>query len=162
MKTVSSKQLYLMHAASHIPRPALVLGWLGVLPFVVFTSLAIAGALMPRAEAVGALVLYSIVIAGFMAGAQWGLAVVVTHGDAAAIGSRLAISVLPALAAFGSWYLPPRPALLALAGIFCALLMVDIAATRQGAAPAWYPALRMQLTGAVVACLLLAAWLGAR
>lgn len=151
-----------MHAASQIPRPALVLGWFGVLPFAAFTMLAIIGAVLPHNAAINALVLYGVVIASFMAGAQWGLAMVATPGGGAAVGPRLAISVLPALAAFGLWYLPPTPALLGLAGVFSALLMVDIATARQGAAPAWYPALRLQLTGAVVTCLLLAALLGAR
>lgn len=151
-----------MHAASQIPRPALVLGWLGVLPFAAFTLLAITGAVMSPSAAIKALVLYGVVITSFMAGAQWGLAMVSARGGAAAIGPRLAISVLPTLAAFGLWYLPPTPALLGLAGVFCALLVVDIATARRGAAPAWYPALRLQLTGAVVLCLLLAGLLGAR
>jgi hypothetical protein len=150
-----------MHAASHIPRPALVLGWLGVLPFSAFTLLAVTGAVMLRTAAINALMLYGVVIASFMAGAPWGLAMVAARNGAAAIGPRLAISVLPALAAIGLWYLPPTPALLGLAAVFCALLMVDIATARQGAAPARYPTLRVQLTGAVVTCLLLAALLGA-
>jgi len=150
-----------MMADTQIPRPALVLGWLGVLPFAAFTTLAITGTVLSRIGAIDALVLYGVVIASFMAGAQWGLAIVATRGAAAAIGPRLALSVLPALAAFGLWHLPPTSALLGLAGVFCALAFVDIVAARQGAAPAWYPALRLQLTGAVVACLLLTAVFGA-
>jgi hypothetical protein len=133
-----------------------VLGWLGVLPFAAFMVLVITGAVMPRTAAVNALVLYGVVITSFMAGAQWGLAMVAARGGATTIGPRLATSVLPALAAFGLWYLPPAPALIGLAATFCALLMVDIATARRGDAPAWYPALRAQLTVAVVACLLLA------
>ncbi|MFZ4807965.1 MAG: DUF3429 domain-containing protein [Hyphomicrobiaceae bacterium] len=149
-----------MHAASQIPRPALVLGWLGVLPFAMFTLLAITGSIMPQALATHALVLYGVVILSFMAGAQWGLAMV--SAQAAAIGPRLAISVLPALAAFGLWYLPATPALFGLAAVFLALLRYDIATSRAGMAPAWYAALRIQLTSAVVVCLMLAALLGSR
>ena len=149
-----------MHAASQIPRPALVLGWLGVLPFAMFTLLAITGSIVPQALATHALVLYGVVILSFMAGAQWGLAMV--SAQAAAIGPRLAISVLPALAAFGLWYLPATPALFGHAAVFLALLRYDIATSRAGMAPAWYAALRIQLTSAVVVCLMLAALLGSR
>lgn len=69
---------------------------------------------------------------------------------------------LPALAAFGLWFLPAPLALLGLAAVFIALLAYDIGAARAGAAPAWHPALRLQLTGAVVLCLVFAAWLADR
>ena len=75
---------------------------------------------------------------------------------------RLAVSVLPALAAFGLSFLPAQPALLGLAAVFVALLLYDISTAREGGAPAWYPALRVQLTGAVVLCLLLPAFFGSR
>ncbi len=149
-----------MHAASQIPRPALVLGWLGVLPFAIFTLLAITGSVIPRSMAIDALVLYGVVILSFMAGVQWGLAMVSTSG--AGIGPRLAISVLPALAAFGLWYSPATPALIGLAAVFLALLRYDITTSRAGVAPHWYAALRIQLTSSVVVCLMLAALLGSR
>ena len=103
------------------------------------------------------LVLYGAIILSFMGGAQWGLSMV-TGGST--MRTRLAISVLPALAAFGLWFLPATGALLGLAAVFVALLLYDIATARAGAAPAWYPALRIQLTSAVVICLLLASLIG--
>lgn len=149
-----------MQAASNIPRPALVLGWLGVLPFAAFALLSASGGVLRPGAAASALVLYGVVILSFMGGAQWGLAMAMTRGGATAMGPRLAISVLPALAAFGLWFAPPAMALIGLAGVFVALLAYDIATARAGAAPSWYPALRMQLTSAVVVCLLLGAALG--
>lgn len=125
-----------MQAVSQIPRPALVLGWLGVFPFAAFALLAISGGLLPRGASSSALVLYGVVILSFMGGAQWGLAMAMTRGGDAALGPRLLSSVLPALAAFGVWFAPT------------------------GAAPPWYPALRLQLTSAVVICLLLGALAG--
>ena len=151
-----------MQAASQIPRPAFLLGWLGVLPFAAFALLAATGGVLPRGAAMSGLVLYGAIILSFMGGAQWGLAMVTTRGSPGAMGSRLAISVLPALAAFGLWFLPATAALLGLAAVFVALLLYDIATARAGAAPAWYPALRIQLTGAVVMCLVLATLLGSR
>jgi hypothetical protein len=143
-----------MQDVSHIPRPAFVLGWLGVIPFAAFALLAVTGGV---GSAMSALVLYGAIILSFMGGAQWGLSMV-TGGST--MGTRLAISVLPALAAFGLWFLPATGALLGLAAVFVALLLYDIATARAGAAPAWYPALRIQLTSAVVICLLLASFIG--
>ncbi len=149
-----------MHDASQIPRPALVLGWLGVLPFAAFALLAVAGGVLPRGTASSALILYGVVILSFMGGAQWGLAMAMPGGRTAAMGPRLAISVLPALAAFALWYAPPTLSLVGLASVFIALLAYDIATAHASAAPSWYPALRLQLTSAVVVCLLLGALLG--
>ena len=148
-----------MQDVSHISRPAFVLGWLGVIPFAAFALLAVTGGVLPNGAAMSGLVLYGAIILSFMGGAQWGLSMVRGGGT---IGTRLAISVLPALAAFGLWFLPAIQALLGLAAIFVALLLYDIAMARAGAAPAWYPALRTQLTSAVVICLLLPTLLGSQ
>ena len=155
-----------MQPPPQVPRPALVLGWAGVSPFAALAALTITGGVGPSGGAAGALVLYGAIILAFMGGAQWGLAMSAVHGapgdsGGAALGARLSISVLPAVAAFGLWFWPPTAALLGLAIVFIALLLHDIALARAGAAPAWYPALRLQLTCAVVVCLLVAA-LGSR
>jgi hypothetical protein len=137
-----------------------VLGWLGVIPFAAFALSLATGDVLPRGAAMSGLVLYGAIILSFMGGAQWGLAMVTTRDIPGDMEARLAISVLPALAAFGLWFLPATAALLGLAAVFVALLLYDIATARAGAAPAWYPALRIQLTSAVVICLLLAALIG--
>lgn len=147
-----------MHTKPTIPRPALVLGWLGVLPFATFSALAISGALLASETATNALILYGAIILSFMGGAQWGLAMSGSD-DVATLGPRLAISVLPALAAFGLWFLGSSMALLGLSFTFLALLSYDISTTRAGKAPPWYAKLRIQLTSAVVVCLLLAVML---
>lgn len=151
-----------MQANSEIPRAAHVLGWLGVLPFAGLTALAIMGGPLSRASLIGALILYGIVILSFMSGVQWGLAMLAPPEAGANLGPRLGLSVLPALGAFGLWFLPASFALPGLVGLFVALLAADLATVRAGLAPAWYPALRLQLTGAVVVCLLVAAVLGGR
>jgi hypothetical protein len=149
-----------MQDVSHIPLPAFVLGWLGVIPFAAFALLAATGGVLPHGAARSGFVLYGAIILSFMGGAQWGLSMVTTRGEPSSMGPRLAISVLPALAAFGLWFLPATQALLGLAAVFVALLLYNMAAARVGAAPAWYPALRIQLTSAVVVCLLLASLIG--
>ncbi len=100
-----------------------MLGWLGVLPFAAFTLLVAIGGILPRGDAMSGLVLYGAIILSFMGGAQWGLAMVGTPGGYSAMGARLAISVLPALAAFGLLFVPPTSALLGLAAVFVALLL---------------------------------------
>jgi hypothetical protein len=144
-----------MHQVTMIPRSALVLGWLGVLPFVILAAAYIARETIPASVAAAALLLYGVVILSFMGGAQWGLAMT-SETDTRARARRFAISTLPALAAFAAWFLPVTYALAALAIGFLALLAYDIAV-----APVWYPALRVQLTSAVVLCLGAAAVFGA-
>jgi len=151
-----------MPSTSRIPRSALVLGWLGVLPFAALALLAVTGGVLPNGSAMSGLVQYGLIILSFMGGAQWGLAMRAASSDDSFEGWRLTISVLPALAAFGLSFLPAGSALLGLAGAFVALLGYDVLAARAGMAPAWYPALRLQLTGAVVVCLLVAAGFGLR
>jgi hypothetical protein len=50
-----------------------------------------------------------------------------------------------------------RPGLFILAAAISAMLWVDLRATRVGQAPPWYPKLRIPLTCAVVATLILGA-----
>lgn len=145
-----------------IPRPALVLGWLGVLPFAAFSLAAATGAIPLPVNSANALVLYGAVILSFMGGAQWGLAMAHPRAPQPELWSRLSISVLPALAGFGLWFAPGRQALLGLAAAFICLLAYDAATARRGDAPAWYPALRLQLTAAVIVCLLVPAIIGFR
>ena len=76
------------------------------------------------------------------------------------MGRGLGLSVLPALVAFGCWFLPLRMALVGLIVTFVGLLIHDIRSARAGLAPGWYPSLRIQLTGAVVLCLVTAALFG--
>jgi hypothetical protein len=134
------------------PRAALWLGWAAVLPFA-------AGAIGPwfgltiEPFTGHSLLIYGAVILSFMGGVHAGLAL----RDAEPAQERLAASAIPALVAWlaalaGGW-----TGLVMLAGAFAILLAYDIAATRRGAAPHWYPGLRWPLTIVVVLLLLLGA-----
>jgi hypothetical protein len=142
------------------PRAAVILGWLGVVPFAAFVLVGYAGRLLPRDAALNGMLVYGCLILSFLGGAQWGLTIAAPKSSGRTYAYRLAISVLPSLAAFCVWYLPIIASLLALAALFVAWLAYDIATARDEIAPAWYPALRIQLTSAVVVCLLGASWLG--
>ena len=147
-----------------IPKSAFVLGWLGVVPFAFFTLLSVLGTPLPPADALNALFAYGALILSFMGGVQWGFGAVQTPDTqedfGTKAGQRLAISVLPALAAFGLWFLSARIGLLGLAIAFALLLLYDLRSVRQGVAPHWYGALRIQLTSAVIGLLALAAAVG--
>jgi hypothetical protein len=137
-----------------IPRPALILGLAGVLPFAaaVLAPLAVPTS---RAFAAPALILYGIVILSFMSGCIWAFAA--RENDWVGYG----LSTLPALYGF---FLPP---LLVMGGIatlqevplflavgFLMLLGLDWRAQRLGQTPPWWMRLRLLLTALVVACLI--------
>ena len=137
------------------PRPARLLGYLGLLPFLAGT---LAMWLAPPdlvAKASRALLYYGAVILSFMGAVHWGLAM---HGDYPGRDRQLAMSVLPALVAWGALMLPAFAAFPILLVSFSVLNAADRRAVAVGAAPAWYPLFRMPLTIIVVVCLG-AAWL---
>lgn len=73
---------------------------------------------------------------------------------------RLAFSKLTAVATFAMAALPDLLAIVGLAIAFFSRLTLDFATATAGFGPRWYPALWVQLTGAVVLCLLVAAGFG--
>jgi hypothetical protein len=132
-----------------IPKPALILGWAGVLPFAALTGAAISGFRLP-VDAQLALVGYGAVILSFMGGVQWGIAL---RSPAETRWIGYAVSVVPALIAWPCLLLPRPWALAGLIAGFLLLLAYDIWTVRKGWAPDWYAALRLELTVAVVTLL---------
>lgn len=134
-----------------IPRPALLLGWAGVIPFVLLTAASVLDihplSLDPRM----ALRAYGACILSFMGGVQWGVMLPREGGPVPFF--RYAISVLPALLAFLCLLIPNTSGLIGLVVGFLALLVYDLSTVRQGLAPRWYASLRVQLTLAVVVLL---------
>jgi hypothetical protein len=134
-----------------IPRPALLLGWAGVIPFALLTASSVldiyAWFLDPRT----ALRAYGACILSFMGGAQWGVLLPREEGHAPFF--RYLVSVLPTLLAFLCLLIPDTPGLIGLIVGFSALLVYDLSTVRQGLAPRWYASLRIQLTLAVVVLL---------
>ncbi|HEV7354319.1 MAG TPA: DUF3429 domain-containing protein [Brevundimonas sp.] len=135
-----------------IPRPALLLGWAGVIPFAVFAFATALELRLPGLRPEPILLAYAAAILSFMGGAQWGLAIRETPVD----GQRLAASVIPALVAWAALLQPRDAGLLLCLVAFLGLLAYDLLTVRQGRSPGWYGALRLQLTGAVAGCLALA------
>ena len=147
-----------------IPQSALLLGWLGVLPFAFFSVASLTGVVVDADSARDLLFVYGALILSFMGGVQWGLAAVQSGTEdedaAKAAGGRFAVSVLPALAAFALWAVSISLALVGLAVAFTALLAYDLKTVRERIAPEWSGPMRIQISGAVVALLLVAAVFG--
>lgn len=135
---------------SAVPRPALVLGFAGLIPFLAGS----AGVwLLPYPAFVLALNLmmaYAAVILSFLGAVHWGLALA---QEAAGNWRRLGLSVLPALAGWIALIIPNALGLLLLIVGFTGMFFADRAAVTANRVPAWYGVLRKWLTLAVLLCL---------
>jgi hypothetical protein len=148
---------------TRIPAPALLLGHAGLIPFVWAALLVLgladgAGGNLPQVlGGDGRLVMirYGGIILPFMSGVLWGFASNATGPRAVA---AFALSVIPAL----WWFLMPGTgAVSALTNLtfgFAGLLILDLAFTRWGLTPAWWMALRLQLSAVVLVCLCVGLW----
>lgn len=141
-----------------IPRPALILGAAGLLPFLygaatlIWPPLSVIGfAWDMRFSGAGLLQIYGIVILCFMAGVIWGFAARAAQASVLALG--LVFSVLPALLTFFFAFSETRFALLVLMTGFAGLLAIDLWAVEAGIAPAWWLRLRLGLSTVVLICL---------
>lgn len=143
---------------SGVPAIAAWLGGLGAVPFVALAVAMLGLDGLTRAFVVQALLGYGAVILSFLGGIHWGMAIAPRATPAGAgLARRLAWSVVPSLVGWAALLVPPVTGLFALAAAFAAMLGIDLQATKLGAAPAWYPVLRVPLTLAVVAALVAAA-----
>jgi hypothetical protein len=139
-----------------IPRPALILGLAGLIPFVLAAGVVAVNPALPMngfnlpLAGMGQMVLlaYGRMILAFMAGVLWGFA---ARGEAGFWA--YAASVMPALWVFFTAFLPDHREAITLAAGFAALLALDYAFARAGLAPAWWMRLRAGLTAVVLACL---------
>lgn len=146
---------------SQTPRPALVLGFAGLIPFW-FAAACVWLAPAPwNVHALQIQVLYAATILSFLGAVHWGLAVA-NHGGAPATPenpapamtwSRLGWSVVPPLVAWIAVCMNAVPALVTFIIAFAALYAGDNAAVRAGHAPVWYLPLRRVLTVLVIAAL---------
>jgi hypothetical protein len=137
---------------SAAPRPAVLLGLAGLIPFLGLAGLALAGPEGAREPAADLLAFYGAAILSFMGGCRWGFA-------SAGLGEGprwwpLGVSVIPALLAFAALALGGEEGLIVLALGLIALFAADVALTRAGGAPSWWPGLRLPLTVGAAVCLL--------
>jgi hypothetical protein len=129
------------------------LGYLGLLPFVVFAI----GSWLPLPlvhDAHAVLLAYAAVILSFMGAIHWGLAMT---NDSAYTNRLLASSVIPALLGWIGLLLAPLAGYLLISAAFIGLFLADRQVARHGLLPDWYLPMRAVLTSIVVLCLLAAA-----
>lgn len=142
----------------NIPRAPLILGLMGLIPFLwgaatmISPDLAAWGVTTLGTRFTGPFVLlnYGQIILAFMSGVLWGFATK-SHGSRAATGYVL--SVLPALWVFFTVGAGPASSAIYLIAGFLGLLALDWSFWRQGLAPEWWMRLRILLTVVVTACL---------
>jgi hypothetical protein len=141
-----------------IPRPALLLGLAGLIPFLWSAATHLSPALASWAGQIlspmylGAYVglTYGTVILAFMSGVLWGFATK-TEGREAVIAYTL--SVIPLLWVFLMVSDASDTSTIFLAAGFVGLLFLDATFQAWGLAPRWWLRLRVMLTVVVLACL---------
>ncbi len=142
-----------------IPLPAMILGGAGVVPL--FLSVIMA-AVVPDVfglPLIRVAIVYSAVILSFLGGMYWGMAssALVAQPVASEPPGMLGWSVVPALLGWIAAFLPPPIGASALAVMFIAVLFLDRRCVLLRYVPEWWMRLRIRLTAAMVAILLLLA-----
>ncbi len=143
---------------TRIPRPALLLGLAGLIPFLWSAATHLSPALSGMAGQwlspmfLGAYVglTYGTVILAFMSGVLWGFA---TRAEGREATLAYALSVIPALWAFFMVTDASDSSRIFLAAGFVGLLLLDATFQAWGLAPRWWLRLRVMLTVVVLACL---------
>lgn len=143
---------------SRIPRPALLLGLAGLVPFLWSAATHLSPTLSAWASQVlspmylGAYVglTYGTVILSFMSGVLWGFA---TKAEGREAALAYILSVIPALWVFFMVSDASDTSVIFLAAGFAGLLLLDAMFQAWGLAPRWWLRLRVMLTVVVLACL---------
>lgn len=136
-----------------IPEIALLLGYAGLIPFVVLSM-----GLWVFPESIqdmlhAPLLSYAAIILSFMGAVHWGLAM--SSHDQLDQG-QMALSIIPPLLAWFASLFPPMINYSFLILGFAGLCLIDVRFTRLGRLRAWYPRLRIPLTLVVTVSLIFA------
>ena len=140
-----------------VPRPVLLLGLGGLIPFIAGGL----GVWTPDLDLADAalyyMTIYAAVIASFMGAIHWGLALSeVARGRAekeALTWARLGLAVLPAIFCWIGALAHPLPGLILIILCFAGIYFADLNAIRAGLLPPWYKPLRKLLTSIVIVML---------
>ena len=145
-----------LHDDRTIPAMALWLGMGGAIPFVGLSGIMllqysgnIADAGLPDRLFYHLLMTYAALIASFLGGIRWGLALLRPNSN-----SLLWVSVIPSLLAWAALALPRPYDNLVLVGLFLWLVMIDVRLVLRALAPRWFGTLRIALTAVVLTSLL--------
>ena len=137
-----------MKANPAIPLVPLGLGASGLIPFVGLAALLLIGAHDILGWTAGgtrrALLTYGAVIASFLGGIRWGLAV--TQPNPARAARDFVLSVVPSLLAWSTLAFPAPWDLRALGALIIVLGLLDQDLVGSGNAPSWFGRLRLGLS----------------
>ena len=142
-----------------LPRAALRLGFLGLVPLAVSALIALSAHEATARLGAIAFSLYAAVLLSFLGGVRCGFELM--RAPQAPNAWRLMFSALPGLAGwvlavFVVYVTPALGAAAIFAGLFAAQSVWDYRSARDAAAPEWYPLLRQVLTGgAMIVCMLI-------
>jgi len=143
---------------ARIPRPALILGLAGLIPFLWSAATHLSPALSAWAAQwlspmfLGAYVglTWGTVVLAFMSGALWGFA---TKAEGREATIAYTLSVIPVLWGFIMVSDASDTSAIFLAAGFVGLLLLDAMVAAWGLAPRWWLRLRVMLTVVALACL---------
>ena len=142
-----------------LPRAALRLGFLGLVPLGVAALITLSEHASTARLGAIAFSLYAAVLLSFLGGVRCGFEIM--RAPQTPSGLRLLFSALPGLAGwvlavFVVYITPALGAAAVFAGLFAVQAIWDYRSARDAGAPAWYPVLRQVLTGgAMIICLLI-------
>jgi hypothetical protein len=140
----------------HIPKPALIIGAGGLIPFIVGALGGWLSAPGLAGLALNAMLGYGAVILSFLGGVHWGRALAPDLAYRPG-WARLLWAVTPALLGWGAMFAGQIQAVLVLFVVaFTLAFFVDNKAVQVGMFPPWYGRLRKFLTIGVLSCLLVA------
>jgi hypothetical protein len=136
-----------------VPTLPKVLGYSGVVPFVILSAALWIAPANYQAEFSRALIAYGAVILSFMGAIHWGIAIRMQSEQEHSV---LGYSVVPALLAWLAMIMPELYSYAVLLVAFVILCLVDSRLTSLQLAPNWYPLLRIPLTAIVAGSLITA------
>ena len=150
-----------MSRFNSVPNFARALTYAGALPFIAGTVMLFAAPAATQPIFGKLLITYAVVIASFLGGIQWGVALNAAETAPTSARNLFFISVVPALFAWAILFIPSYGVqLIAAATLFASIWALDALLALQKLIPGWFFRLRCAITGIVVLCLV-AAYMGA-
>ncbi len=134
-----------------VPKSALILGYLGLIPFIVLSISLWIVQVEYYVTVENALLTYAAIILSFMGAIYWGAAI---NNSANPEKTLLILGVIPALIAWFASLAGPLIQYSVFYIAFSGLCVIDSFTVKNGALPSWYPRLRIPLTIVVILCLI--------
>jgi len=137
-----------------MPLSARLLGFSGLLPFVVCT-LALSLGILPFVPWLSISLCYGAVILSFLGGVHWAFAMILPELTIQQQRNRFIWSVIPSLLGWCSFALPaPYAGIILIIG-FTGQFLQDLVIKKLAFLPAWYLSLRLQLSSVAILSLLI-------